>query len=99
MSIAWNENVVETLEFSPDANINQKIKLAAAGLQKGVQKLLLELPTEHDKEQAADFILASTKQENISLSTRRIFVIALVYLSRHFGVLPVSSPIDEKGSL
>ena len=75
MSIAWNESVVvETLEFSPDANISQKIKLAAAGLQMGVQKLFLELPTEHDKEQEADFILASTKQENISLSTRRICV-------------------------
>ncbi len=81
-----NKNTeVETLEFSSNPNINQKIKLAVAGLQKGVQKLFLEFPTEHDKEQAADFILASIKQENISPSTRRILVIALAYLSRFFG--------------
>ena len=90
MSIAWNEEEqknteVETLEFSSNPNINQKIKLAVAGLQKGIQKLFLEFPTEHDKEQAADFILTSIKQENISLSTRRILVIALAYLSRFFG--------------
>jgi integrase len=58
--------------------------LAVSGLQKGVQKLFLELPTEYDKEQAADFILASIKQENITPATRRTFVIALVYLSRYF---------------
>lgn len=86
MSIAWENNTtIQTLEFSPDPNINQKIKLVVAGLQKGVQKLFLEFPTEHDKEQAADFILASIKQENITPSTRRTYVVALAYLSRHFS--------------
>jgi hypothetical protein len=87
MSIAWENNTttIQTLEFSPDHNINHKIKLVVTGLQKGVQKLFLQFPTEHDKEQAADFILASIKQENITAATRRTFVIALAYLSRHFG--------------
>jgi hypothetical protein len=86
MSIAWNESAAyETLEFSSNPTLNDKIKFATAGLQKGVQKLILELPTEHDKELAADFIIASIKQENLGLSTRRNSVIALTYLSRYFG--------------
>jgi hypothetical protein len=83
MSIAW-EKEVETLEFSPNPIINNKIKLAVSGLQKGVQRLVLELPTEHDKELVADFILASMKQENLTIAAKRTYVIALVYLSRHF---------------
>ena len=88
MSIAWNEEEskeVETLEFSSNPTINHKIKLVVAGLQKGVQKLFLEFATDHDREQVADFILMSIKQENIAPSTRRIFVIALAYLSRYVG--------------
>ncbi len=87
MSIAWNEEEskeVETLEFSSSSPINHKIKLVVAGLQKGVQKLFLEFATDHDKEQVADFILMSIKQENITPSTRRTFVISLAYLSRYF---------------
>jgi hypothetical protein len=102
MSIAWNENaaaaVVETLEFSPDASINRRIKLAVSGLQKAVQKLFLEFPTEHDKEQAADFILASTKQENITLSTRRTFVIvALALLGAVAVTVLIIAPLAEAG--
>ncbi len=70
MSIAWNEEskkTVETLEFSSNPTINQKIKSAVTGLQKHVQKLFLEFPTEHDKEQVADFILMSVKQEDMFL--------------------------------
>ena len=77
--------MVETQEFSSDPDINHKINLAVSGLPKGIQKLFLELPTEPDKEQAADFILSSIKQENITSSTRRSYVIALVYLSRYFA--------------
>lgn len=83
MSIAW-ENTVETLEFSSDPTINQKIKSAVTGLQKNVQKMFLEFPTEHDKEQVADFILMSIKQENVANDTKRICLIALAYLSRYF---------------
>jgi hypothetical protein len=56
MSIAW-ENTVETLEFSSNFTFNQKIKSAVTGLQKNVQRLFLEFPTEHDKEQVAGFII------------------------------------------
>jgi integrase len=84
MSIAW-EKEVETLEFSPNLALNNKIKLAVSGLQKGVQRLFLELPTEHDKELLADFIIDSIKRENLTLATKRTYVIGLVYLSRYFG--------------
>jgi len=70
MSIAWNEEAAETLEFSSDLTVNNKIKLAVSGLQKSIQRLFLELPTDHDKELVADFIIVCTKQENISLATR-----------------------------
>ncbi len=86
MSITWEENQsIETLEFSSDPTINQKIKSVVSGLQKSTQKLFLEFPTEHDKEQVADFIITGVKQENIEVQTKRISVIALAYLSRYFG--------------
>jgi|ERR687884_333020 hypothetical protein len=84
MSIVW-ENTVETLEFSSNPSINQKIKSAVSELQKNVQKLFLEFATDHGKEQIADFILMSIKRENIEVATKRSFLIALAYLSRYFG--------------
>ena len=71
MSIAWeNTTAVEILEFSSNHTIDQKIKSAASGLQKNVQRLFLEFAKDHDKEQVADFILVSVKQENIGMTQR-----------------------------
>jgi hypothetical protein len=83
MSIAWNEEAVQTQEFSSDSAINYKIKLAVTGLQKGVQNLFLEFPIEHDKELVADFVLAGVQQENVTIATKRTYIIALAYLSRY----------------
>jgi integrase/recombinase XerD len=85
MSIAW-ENVTtrqETQQFSADTTINSKIKLAVAGLQPSIQKLILEFPSERDKELVADFLLSRIKQENITVGTKRVYLMALAYLSRH----------------
>jgi hypothetical protein len=61
MTLYLEAEEIERLEFSSHININYKIKLAVAGLQKCVQKLFSEIPTEHDKEIVADFILAGIK--------------------------------------
>ena len=81
MSITW-ENTAETQEFSADPIINRKIKTAAAGLQKSIQNYFLEFPTERDKEVVADFMLACSQQENVAIKTKRVYLIALTYLSR-----------------
>ena len=81
MSIAW-ENTPQTQAFSADPVINNKIAAAAAGLQPSVQRYFLEFPTEKDKELVADFILSSVKQENVAIKTKRVYLIALTYLSR-----------------
>jgi site-specific recombinase XerD len=77
------KNSTETQEFSADPIINDKIKTAAAGLQKCVQNYFLELPTEHDKELVADFIIACVQQENIAVKTKKVYLVALTYLSRY----------------
>jgi hypothetical protein len=82
MSIAW-ENSVETQQFSIDPIINQKVKTAAQGLQKSIQNYFLEFPTEKDKELVADFILTCSQQENVALKTKRVYLIALTYLSKY----------------
>ena len=81
MSITW-ENTAETQEFSADPIINRKIKTAVAGLQKSIQNYFLEFPTERDKEVVADFMLACSQQENVAIKTKRVYLIALTYLSR-----------------
>jgi hypothetical protein len=69
MSITWEAKspTPETLQFSADPIINNKIKSVVAGFVPSIQKLFLDFPTERDKELVADFIQAGIKQENISM--------------------------------
>jgi integrase len=87
MSIAWEstkEVVVKTQQFSADAVINDKIKLAVAGLwQPSIQNLFLEFPTDRDKELAADFIIDCVKRENIAVGTKRAYLVALARFASH----------------
>jgi integrase-like protein len=83
LSIAW-ENTVETQQFSPDPIINNKIKSVVTGLQPSIQQLFMEFPSDRDKELVADFILACIRQENAAVRTKKSYLVALAYLSRHF---------------
>lgn len=86
MSIAWEEDntitTIETQEFSIDPIINRKIKTAVHGLQKSIQNYFLEFPTERDKELVADFLISCSQKENVAIKTKRVYLIALTYLSR-----------------
>jgi integrase len=81
MSISWesssNGSNTETQEFSSNPAINRKVKLAAAGLQRNIQKRFLAFPTEQDKELAADFLIACMHQENIAIKTKRVYLVNL----------------------
>jgi site-specific recombinase XerD len=46
--------------------------------------MLLELPTDEDRELVADFLLACMHQENIALTTKWTYLANLVYFSRYF---------------
>jgi hypothetical protein len=81
MSISW-DNTVETQEFSADPATNSKIKAVIIGLPKSISNLFLEFLTDHDKKLVADFLDSSLKQENISLNTKRPYLIGLAYLAR-----------------
>lgn len=88
MSISWENAFVngkeknETLEFTADPTINSKIKAVVTGLPKSISNLFLEFMGDHDKKLVADFLDSSLKQENVSLNTKRIYLIALAYLAR-----------------
>ena len=84
MSISW-ENAVgknETQQFTADPIVNSKIKTVVIGLPRSISNLFLEFPTDHNKELVANFLDSCIKQENISLNTKRIYLIALAYLAR-----------------
>jgi hypothetical protein len=84
MSISW-ENAVgknETQEFTADPIVNSKIKAVVSGLPRSIANLFLEFPTDDNKEIVANFLDSYTKQENISLNTKRVYLIALAYLAR-----------------
>lgn len=86
MSISW-ENAVgnvknETQEFTADPVINSKIKAVVSGLPRSMSNLFLEFPTDHNKDLVANFLHSCTKQENISINTKRVYLIALAYLAR-----------------
>jgi integrase len=88
MSISWENAFVngkgnnETLEFTADAIINSKIKAIVVGLPRSIANLFLEFPTDHNKEIVANFLDSCVKQENISLNTKRIYLVALAYFAR-----------------
>jgi galactose-1-phosphate uridylyltransferase len=86
MSISW-ENAVEngkneTQEFTADPIINSKIKAIVTGLPRSIANLFLEFPNDHNKEVVANFLDSCIKQENISIRTKRVYLIALAYLAR-----------------
>jgi integrase len=81
MSISW-ESAVETQEFSADPTTDNKIKAVVTGLPKSIANLFLEFPTDYNKEIVANFLESCSKQENISLNTKRVYLIALGYFAR-----------------
>ena len=84
MSIS-GENAVEnneTQEYTADPAINNKIKAVVAGLPKSIANLFLEFSTDHDKKLVADFLDSCLKQENISVNTKRVYLVALAYFAR-----------------
>lgn len=52
-------------------------------LQPNVQKLFFDLASDLDKELLADYIILCTKQEKITVITKRVYIIALCHLSRY----------------
>ena len=75
-SISW-ENAVETQEFSANPIVNNKIKTVVTGLPKRISNLFSEFLTDQDKNLVADFLDSCLNQENISLNTERVYLIAL----------------------
>jgi hypothetical protein len=85
MSISWENAVIgknETQKFSADPIMNSKIKAVVTGLPRSISNLFLEFPTDDNKELVANFLDSCIKQENISLNTKRVYLVALVYLAR-----------------
>lgn len=89
MFISWENAFVngkdvknETLEFAAAPIINSKIKAIVTGLPGSISNLFLEFPTDHNKELVASFLDSYVKQENISLNTKRIYLVALAYFAR-----------------
>jgi hypothetical protein len=84
MSISWENAVVknETQELSADPIINSRIKAVVSGLSRSIANLFLEFPTDHNKELVTNFLDSCIKQENISLNTKRVYLIALAYFVR-----------------
>jgi hypothetical protein len=69
--------------------LDRKLKQAFSDLKAGDQHLLLQLPTDEDRELVADFILKWSEDyghgKMMSVHTKRAYVTALVYLSRWCG--------------
>jgi Phage integrase, N-terminal SAM-like domain len=88
MSISWEEStsaLSATQEFTSDSVLNQKIKDVTAGLQGTVKNKFKLFPTDKDKELVADFLQACLRQENITVSTKKVYILGLNYLSKHFS--------------
>jgi hypothetical protein len=75
MSISWENDVNETLEFTANPIINNKIKAVVVGLPKSIANLFLEFPNDHNKDLVADFLQACIKQENIAINTKRVLLL------------------------
>jgi hypothetical protein len=96
LSIIWENSEEqkqkpETLRFSSNPAINDKIKTALQGIRKpSVLKMFLEFATDRDKELVADFINVCVEQENIAVGTKRAYLVALSRLVRH-----IKKPLEE----
>ncbi len=69
--------------FSQDYVTNEKVKRACKGLLPNIQRLFLELQSDQDKAALADFIIDCYEQQNVAPKTRKSYVTAMIYLSRH----------------
>jgi integrase len=98
MSISYEDAAAqqETLEFSSNPYINRKIKDALSGLQQTIKRMVSRFPTDQDKEQTADFLLACQRQENIAVKSKRVYVTALNYLSKHHGYSKPFKSMSDK---
>jgi hypothetical protein len=65
--------------------LNEKIRTVCRDLLPSLQRLFLEFPTDEDKELVADYLLTCIHQENITLSTKKVYLLTLSYLSRYFN--------------
>jgi hypothetical protein len=76
-------------EFSNNFALDRKIKEACLGLKPCTQHLLMELPTDQDRELIANYIIewANTYGNGImmSVNTKISYITSLVYLSRYLG--------------
>ena len=63
--------------------IREQPSYATAGLLPSIKKMFLDFPTDADKELVADYLQACIKQENIAVKTKRVYIVALVYLCRY----------------
>lgn len=103
MSIVWENppskkegEEEETQEFTTNPILNQKIKLVCSGLQGTIKRLFNRFPTDDDREAVADFIQASLRQENIAINTKKVYIIGLSYLSKHFHYSKSLKDMTEK---
>jgi integrase len=74
--------------FSNVVGIDRKLKQACSiggDVAPSFQRLLLELPTDKDREMVADFIIESYHEKNISVKTKYAYITSLVYLSRYLN--------------
>lgn len=72
--------------FSNNIGIDRKCKQACTiggEVLPSFQWLLLELPTDKDRELVADFIIDSYHEQNITVATKQVYIHSLVYLSRY----------------
>ena len=100
MSISWENAFVngknETQEFSVNPVINKKVKIAVSGLKKTIQRYFIrDIINEKDKELVADFIISCVKHDNVKLSTKRVYVVALAYLCRYLANKQNNVSLDE----
>jgi|SRR5215216_4644413 len=65
----------------------KKIKQACGiggDIPQSIQRRFLELPTDEDRVLIADFIIDCYNHQNITPSTKQVYIANLVYLSRYF---------------
>jgi hypothetical protein len=72
-------------DYNSSYALNEKIKTVCKDLLPSLQRLFLQFPTDEDKELVADYLLTCIHQENITLSTKKVYLLTLFYLSRHYN--------------
>lgn len=88
MSIDWEKaanSTTETQEFTSDPVVNQRIKDVCIGLQRGIAKKFINFPTDEDGALVASFLETCLRQENVKVKTKKMYVLGLDKLSKHFS--------------